>query len=45
MRGLWALRGFAAKYWRVITVSILIMAATGAVNTLAVNMFEPVGPG
>ncbi|MCK4324496.1 MAG: ABC transporter ATP-binding protein [Armatimonadetes bacterium] len=42
MRGLWALRGFAAKYWRVITVSILIMAATGAVNTLAVNMFEPV---
>ena len=42
MRGLWALRGFAAKYWRVITVSILIMAATGAINTLAVNMFEPV---
>ena len=42
MRGLWALRGFAAKYWRVITVSILIMAATGAVNTLAVDMFEPV---
>jgi len=42
MRGLWALRGFAAKYWRVIALSILIMAATGAINTLAVNMFEPV---
>ncbi len=42
MRGLWALRGFATKYWRVIVFSVLVMAAAGGVNTLAVNRFEPV---
>ncbi len=42
MRGLWALRGFAAKYWRVIAFSILVMAAAGGVNTLAINRFDPV---
>ncbi len=42
MRGLWALRGFAAKYWRVILVSMLVMAVAGGVNSLAVNRFDSV---
>jgi len=42
MRGLWALRGFATKYWRVILVSMLVMAVAGGVNALAVNRFDEV---
>jgi len=42
MRGLWALRGFATKYWRIILVSMLVMAAAGGVNSLAVNRFNRV---
>ena len=42
MRGLWALRGFATKYWRVILVSMLVMAVAGGVNALAVNRFDDV---
>ena len=42
MRGLWALRGFAAKYWRVILISMLVMAVAGGVNALAVNRFDEV---
>jgi len=42
MRGLWALRGFATKYWRVILISILVMAVAGGVNALAVNRFDEV---
>ncbi len=42
MRGLWALRGFAIKYRRVILVSMLVMAVAGGVNALAVNRFDEV---
>ncbi len=42
MRGLWALRGFATKYWRVILISMLVMAVAGGVNALAVNRFDEV---
>ncbi len=42
MKGLWALRGFAIKYRRVILGSMLVMAVAGGVNALAVNRFEDV---
>ncbi len=42
MRGLWTLRGFATKYWGFIVFSVLVMAAAGGVNTLAINKFDPV---
>jgi len=42
MRGLWALRGFATKYWRVILASMVVMGVAGGVNALAVNRFDAV---
>ncbi len=40
MRGLWALRGFAIKYRRFILVAVVVMAAAGGINSLAVNRFD-----
>ncbi len=36
MRGLWALRGYAKRYWRGLVAALLLMGCSAALNTLVV---------
>lgn len=45
MRGLWALRGYAKRYWKGLLLALLFMGASAALNTLVIKNTLPVFQG
>ena len=42
MKGLWALRPFAKKYWKIVLIALLLMGVSGWLNGRAVYQTRPV---